>query len=154
MPIVRDETNPKIIITNQDGEEEEIDNVYVEYFIPEKYKKMCTKDFLEEFRNQLIRIDQYYSLDTFADEGIPINTSTCGWAVALFKACINTNKEELWNYWRTLPWYDSDIFDGELADLLIENNIILDDIDKYAIKYNITTPIKHQVDSYRNVGCL
>ena len=41
-----------------------------------------------------------------------------------------THKEEILDYWRTLPWYDSDIFDGELADMLVERKFILDDSSK------------------------
>lgn len=95
------------------------------YTMPENIKKLITDDFLKEFRNQLFRIHEYYSLDVFAEEGIPINTSTSGWYAAFGKACLLTHKEELFNYWRTLPWYESDIFDGELADMLIERGFIL-----------------------------
>ena len=95
------------------------------YTMPEDIKNLITDDFLKEFRNQLFRIHEYYSLDVFAEEGIPINTSTAGWYAAFGKACLLTHKEGLFNYWRTLPWFDSDIFDGELAGILIERGFIL-----------------------------
>lgn len=95
------------------------------YTMPEDIKNLITNDFLKEFRNQLFRIHKEYSLDVFAEEGIPINTSTAGWYAAFGKACLLTHKEELFNYWRTLPWFDSDIFDGELAGILIERGFIL-----------------------------
>lgn len=101
---------------------------YIEYTMPEDIKNLITDDFLKEFRNQLFRIHEYYSLETFAEEGIPINTSTSGWFAAFGKACLLTNKEVLIDYWRTLPWYDSDIFDGELAEMLIERGFILGDL--------------------------
>jgi hypothetical protein len=106
------------------------DGVNIEYTIPEDIKKLITYDFLKEFRNQLIRIHEYWSIETFAEEGIPTNTSTGGWYAALGKACIVTNSKELFKYWKTLPWYDSDIFDGELAEMLITNHLILDDLEK------------------------
>ena len=105
-------------------------DVHIEYTIPKDIKDLITYDFLKEFRNQLFRIHEHYSLETFADFGIPINTSTGGWYAALGKACLLTNKEKVFNYWRTLPWYDSDIFDGELAEMLINNKLILDDSSK------------------------
>lgn len=105
-------------------------NVYIEYTIPENIRNLITDDFLKEFRNQLFRIHEHYSLDTFADFGIPMNTSTAGWYAAFGKACLLTNKEELFNYWRTLPWYDSDIFDCELAEMLVDNKLILEDSNK------------------------
>lgn len=108
----------------------EKDNVHIEYEIPEDIKRLITYDFLKEFRNQLIRIHNYWSIDTFAEDGIPMNTSTGGWATALGKACIITNNKELYGYWRKLPWYDSDQFDGELAEMLIERHLILGDLSK------------------------
>jgi hypothetical protein len=106
------------------------DSVCIEYAIPQDIKNLITDDFLKEFRNQLFRIHDYYSLETFAEDGIPMNTSTSGWFAALGKACLLTNKEALLDYWRTLPWYDSDVFDGELADMLIERGFILGDLSK------------------------
>lgn len=105
-------------------------DVHVEYAMPENIRNLITYDFLKEFRNQLFRIHEHYSLETFADFGIPINTSTSGWYAALGKTCLLTHKEEVFDYWRELPWYDSDIFDGELAEMLIDNKLILDDCGK------------------------
>lgn len=109
------------------GEENDI---HFEYVIPENIKLLITHDFLKELRNQLIRIHEYWSIDTFAEEGISTNTGTGGWFAAFGKACILTNSDELFKYYRTLPWYDSDLFDGEITDLLIENHLILDDLEK------------------------
>ena len=106
------------------------DSVHVEYSIPEEIKVLITDDFLREFRNQLFRIHKYYGLDTFADDGIPMNTSTAGWFAAFGKACLLTNTTELLDYWRSLEWYDSDIFDGELADMLVDRKFILPSIDE------------------------
>lgn len=105
-------------------------SVHVAYTIPENIKELITDDFLKEFRNQLFRIHKHYSLETFADFGIPLNTSTSGWFAAFGKACLLTHKEQLLDYWRTLPWYDSDIFDGELAEMLVDKKLILDDSAK------------------------
>lgn len=107
---------------------------YMEYKIPEQIIGLITDDFLKEFRNQLFRIHEHYSLDTFADFGIPTNTSTGGWYAAFGKACLLTGKEELFDYWRSLTWYDSDIFDGELADMLVQKKLILDDSDQVLAK--------------------
>lgn len=106
----------------------------MKYKIPEHIMTLITYDFLKEFRNQLFRIHEHYSLDTFADFGIPSNTSTGGWYAAFGKACLLTGKEELFDYWRSLAWYDSDIFDGELADMLVQKKLILDDSDKVLAK--------------------
>lgn len=105
------------------------DGVCVEYTIPKDIKNLITDDFLKELRNQLFRINSY-SLENFAEEGIPMNTSTGGWYAAFGKACLLTHKEVLLDYWRTLSWYDSDVFDDELAEMLIERGFILGDLSK------------------------
>ena len=120
------------------------------YTMPEKYKSMCTDNFLKEFRKQLYRMHEHYSLDLFADEGIPINTSTTGWYASFGKACLLTNNEELLDYYDKLEWEDSDIFDDELANMMVDRKIILDEIDKYAIKNNI---IKDTSDSLYCCKC-
>lgn len=106
------------------------DNIRVEYSIPPDIKRIITYNFLKEFRNQLIRIHKYWSIDTFAENGIPANTSTSGWQAALGKVCILTNNKKLYNYWRQLDWFDSDLFDGELCDMLVDNHLILGDLTK------------------------
>lgn len=100
-----------------------------QYSIPKRIKDMITDDFLKEFRNQLFRINDYH-IGMFAEDGIPINTSTGGWYAALGKACLLTGKEGILRYWNTLPWYKSDIFDGELADMLVERHFILGDLSE------------------------
>ena len=88
---------------------------------------MCTDNFLKEFRRQLYRMHEHYSLDLFADEGIPINTSTTGWYASFGKACLLTNNEKLLDYYDKLGWEDSDIFDDELANMMVDKKILLDE---------------------------
>lgn len=110
-------------------------SVHVEYTIPNEIKEMIDRDFLISFRNELLRIFDYWDLASFQDDGIPMNTGTSGWGAAFSKACIIHHKEELYHYWMTLEWYDSDIFDGLIADMMIEENVILDWLDKYTNEY-------------------
>ena len=100
-------------------------DVHVEYHMPENIKKLVTDEFLKEFRDQLFRIHGYYKLDAFAEYSVPVNTGTGGYSAAFFKACMLTGSEELYNYSRTLPWYDADLFDGEITDMLIDRHFIL-----------------------------
>lgn len=100
------------------------DSVHVEYIIPEDIKNLITDDFLKEFLYQLVRISGLSPYD-FADDTIIYMPGTGAWYAAFGKACIETNNAELYNYWLSLEWYDSDIFDGELVDILIERKFIL-----------------------------
>ena len=105
------------------------ENVYIGYKIPENIKELITDEFLKEFRNRLFRICGY-SLEDFAETGISMCTSTSGWYVAFWKACKLTNNSQLLNYYNTLDWYDSDLFDDELAHMLIEKKLILGDLSE------------------------
>lgn len=44
--------------------------------------------------------------------------STCGWADALEKTCIEIGLPECWEYWASLGWEESDVLDGTIAELL------------------------------------
>jgi len=105
------------------------DNAYIIREIPERIKELITLNFLKEFRNQLFRI-YGYSIGTFAEDSIPMDVSTNGWSVAFSKTCINTNSKELYNYRKTLEWYDYENFNDELVEILIENSLILGDLSK------------------------
>ena len=45
---------------------------------------------------------------------------TGGWAEAFKQTCKKLSMLWLWDYYRSLEWYDSDLFDGEIADGIIE----------------------------------
>lgn len=50
-------------------------------------------------------------------------SGTSGWNQALRMACKKLGLSDLWNWYNKLYWYDSDIFDGELVELLISKFI-------------------------------
>lgn len=100
------------------------DAIYIEYTIPSDIKILITDRFLKEFLYQIIRIAGISPYD-FADEGIEYVTGTCSWYVAFGKACIDTDNKKLFDYRNSLEWYDSDIFDGELINILIDRKFIL-----------------------------
>ncbi len=47
-------------------------------------------------------------------------TSTGGWEIAFYATCKKLNLIWLYNYWKSLVWYESDIFDGEIENEIIE----------------------------------
>lgn len=100
-------------------------DVWVEYNMPEEIKVMVTKEFLTEFRNQIFRIEKGIGLNTFLEDGMWNIEGTSGWDTAFGIACLNTKNEKLLNYYDSLPWYDSDLFDGIITDMMVENHLIL-----------------------------
>ena len=91
------------------------------YAIPEKKKKLITKEFADEFIRQLILVfggDGSQSLaDWFKESGAHI-TGTRGWGTALKKTAETLGCPELYEYYNQLEWYDSDEFDGKLYDIV------------------------------------
>lgn len=47
-------------------------------------------------------------------------TSTGGWAVALMASCEQMSMDWIMSYYTSLSWDESDLFDDELADSLIQ----------------------------------
>lgn len=95
------------------------------YYIPKKYKKMIDLNFLQYFQYEL-HLMFGLSLNDFRDTGPLSNQGTAGWHDCFVKTCINFNKNELLNYYESLDWYQSDLFDDELADMFIQYKISLD----------------------------
>lgn len=116
-------------------------DINIVYEIPENVRTLVTVEFLKEFRKQLFRIHEYYSLADGEFEGILMSTNTSGWEVAFFNACKNTDVLEIYDYSRTLPWYDSDMFSYQISEMMIKSKIILRDMreiiaNELGIDYN------------------
>lgn len=62
--------------------------------------------------------DGYYDLDT----------GTGGWYEALKMTCMKLDMCWLLDYWNSLEWYDSDIFDGIIEDRIIAKVVKSDDM--------------------------
>jgi hypothetical protein len=99
-------------------------NGTIEYTMPENIRQLIDKDFCVQLREELYKIFNL-SLNDFVNETVLYYGGTAGWNTAFALACINTNKDELYNYYKTLPYYDSDFFDGDLQDLMVNYKVIL-----------------------------
>lgn len=93
------------------------------YSIPGEIKSLIDRSFLEALRNELYWVFNL-SLGDYAYDSAASNGGTGGWDVAFGLACIKTNKKEIYTYYRSLPWYDSDIFDGEVEEMLINERLV------------------------------
>lgn len=100
------------------------DDLTISYKIPQEYRSMCDKKFLEVFRHELYKIYNL-SLQDFSSDSVLIDGGTCGWNTAFGMACLKTNKSELFKYYITLDWYDSDLFDEEIRILMEEYKLVL-----------------------------
>lgn len=98
------------------------------YKIPNRKKKLLTKEFLETFKDELDKI--FYKGEIDPSKRNYMNTyqhveSTVGFGKALRIACEKYNLvKAIYNYEDKLPWYDSDLFDSEIMDIMIEKDVI------------------------------
>lgn len=99
------------IIKNENG------TVSIKYHIPAEWTVRINSNFVDIFCKELSEIN--WSEDSFPRDNIMVE-STMGWGEALKCTCLKTDNEDLWEYYRQLEYYDSDLFDGELTDLCFQ----------------------------------
>lgn len=97
---------------------------YPYYKIPKRKKWLFTDEFLQSFKDE---IDLIYKLDetaTMWNTYLHI-TSTTGFYKALEIASRKHNiTKAIYEYACKLPWYNSDVFDGELVEIMVQRKII------------------------------
>lgn len=84
---------------------------------------MPDKDYNAEFDEDLNLIPN--SLDDYSYKNqigycLAMAEGTCGWFEAFKQACAQCNLTDMFKYYNNLDWIRSDIFDGVLADKMIE----------------------------------
>ena len=104
-----------------------LDNGSIHYEMPEKYKAMIDSTFCKNFLRELHLI-WGFSLEDFNWESIGYCEGTSGWYVAFTNTCRTMQLDELFLYYRNLPWYDSDLFDAQLSDRLVEEKLVLPEL--------------------------
>lgn len=113
-----------------------------QYKIPRHILEILNKDFLTVFRNQLLIVfNDDAGLDTFYDDWLFRNESSAGWNTALYAACKEIDDYTVWKYVSELEWDDYDLFNSELGDLLIENQLVLPP-KKEIVSNKLNIPIK------------
>ena len=96
---------------------------FFDYKIPEDILSKIPPYFWAAFAGELVSVfapdilikdedDPDYSVLDYV-------TGTAGWNVALECTCHKLNMDWLYEYYSNLVWYESDMFDGEFATLLI-----------------------------------
>lgn len=94
-----------------------------EYKIPQEIKEKFTKEFMVDF---LINLVQVFNLNEpiSYDDDIAYLESSGGWVVAFKNTCREHNIKDVLMYYDGLEWYDADLFDNELGNLLVEYELI------------------------------
>lgn len=94
---------------------EENDSVRLEYHIPECIKSNIPEDFYFVFLGFILGI-LGMPVKIEIGEYLCYMGGTVGWNKAFARACAVLNLPWLKEYYDDLEWYDSDLFDGEIAD--------------------------------------
>ena len=98
------------------------------YSMPHNIKKLMDYEFCETFMKELHNV-WGFSLNDFNWESIGYSEGTGGWYESFAATCRILNKGELLLYYNNLSWYDSDLFDAELSELLVTYKLILPTIE-------------------------
>lgn len=86
----------------------------LEYKIPQDIKDRIPDYFYFAMAGELFSVAGYdKGIDMFQDDN-NYDSSTNGWKQAFRMTCRKLDMEWLYEYWNTLEWYDSDIFDSEI----------------------------------------
>lgn len=105
------------------------DDLSIEYHIPEDIKKKIPEYFYQAFFGELISVFGFQCL-------VPINkrpslyskqiedylisiSESGGWYAAFKQSCIKLDLKWLIEYYESLSWYDSDLFDNEIVNEII-----------------------------------
>ena len=101
-----------------------LENGSIEYSIPENIKNLITPEFCKLFMKELHMI-WGFSLEDFDYDSVGYCEGTAGWYESFTSTCRKLKQDELYKYYLSLPWYDSDIFDYELTQILVSEKLLL-----------------------------
>lgn len=95
----------------------------MEYKVPDEVLSKIPRHFWPAFAGELVSI---FGLSIFEKEtengyGLFYVSSTVGWNTALRMTCEKLDMKWLFDYYDKLELWQSDVFDGEIEDLLIKN---------------------------------
>lgn len=92
-------------------------------YIPEWIKGVLTDAVLHVFATELKR--EFFKIDECDwKEAICHLDGTQGYGGAFERALTKCGLDSVWNYYDELEWYESDLFDGDIVDLLLEKNML------------------------------
>ena len=110
-------------IINNDGK------VSVVYQIPPEIKQKISDYFYIAFAGELHSVfgPMISEKDEYDIYGLSYVGGTAGWEAAFKATCNKLQMQWLLDYYITLEWYDSDLFDSEMEDAIIKTVYEADD---------------------------
>lgn len=86
-----------------------------DYKIPAEVLKSMDDKFLDTFIQEL---QETFGTDVFERTGLACLQGTFGWRGSLEACCKALDAEWLYEYYRSLKWWDSDRFDDQLLEMV------------------------------------
>ncbi|WDL98867.1 hypothetical protein [Alicyclobacillus sp. ALC3] len=110
------------------------DDLTIEYEMPVEIKKCFTKEFMTDFREKVIEVFKQndirqgrppyeYEKSTYYSWWMQME-GTSGFHDAFKETCRKYGLNQVVDYRKQLPWYDADLFDSELGDLLVRFGLV------------------------------
>lgn len=124
------------------------DDLTFEYEMPVEVKQCFTREFMTDFREKVIdvfkqndirkgRTPYCYEKTTYYAWWMHM-AGTSGFHDAFIDICGKYGLNHVVDYVRQLPWYDSDLFEGELAGLLVQFGLVeLGTAEEYEISESL-----------------
>lgn len=105
------------------------------YSIPKKYYDMVDSELLTELRDILFCVFRDTNLGAFKEDKNSLSNVVFSpkWDICFGKACFNQNKEELFDYYRSLGWYEQPMFEHAVSEKM--ESCVLGSVRKIATKY-------------------
>lgn len=122
------------------------DDVHIEYKMPDEIKNKIPKYFPAAFAGELCSTfgPKVFEKDEDNIYNLSYLGGTAGWAEALKMTCKKLGLDWLWKYYNSLDWFDSDLFDGEVEDMIIskfienttDNTVYMKFLQETSLAYN------------------
>lgn len=95
-----------------------------EYQMSDGIRNQLTKELLHTLHENVAKIfnvpmDEMDNVNDYS-----ILSGTGGWDDAFYITCEQHNKQWLYEYWSHLPWYESDMFSGDVSDMMVKHRVI------------------------------
>lgn len=94
-----------------------------EYTIPKEIYDLIQDEFWNNFRHELYMIGGLSLCEEFCYSALD-SGGTAGWTVAMYNTCKISSCLWLFEYYNSLQWYESDIFDRIVSEEILKRSLV------------------------------
>ena len=132
----------------------------LDYKIPQEIKSKIPSCFYYALLGELCGVfgSKVFDYDEDGNMCLYYLEGTAGWGAALYMTCRKLSIDWLWEYYESLEWDDSDLFDSEISDEIVkefekrfEGEFVNDANDYYLWILEEMKGEEHDVDKWKEV---